>query len=619
MARKKDGKMVMKVSVLGPLRVMLDEINVTPSAPKLRSVLAVLALRHDRIVTVSMLMEELWEENVPASALATLQTYIYHLRKLLMENGGAVARAAIVTEPLGYILRLEEKLDKDVLDDLIEEGREALGRDNLDEASGLLTDALGLISGPPLSDVDAGPVLTAHIADLRESILRALELQITAEIRLGRHAELVSRLKALTAEYPFHESFYARLMIVLQRTGRRAEALEVFQQLRNTLVSELGIEPSGELCEIQQTLLAGNIPPLSVASPPPPARLMRPAQLPPDVADFVGRGEALRSIRESVTREEASAVRLVSITGMAGVGKTALAVHAAHSIRHHFRDGQFYAHLRGSEDEPADPFPILGACLRAAGLSDRQIPRDVAERTQLFRSWTAERKVLVVLDDAVNYQQAAPLLPGGAGCCVLVTSRSLLPGLVGAHMIELDTPDLDECLSLLCGVVGRTRIGAEDLDVARTIVQLCGHLPLAIRAVGTRLLSAPRGYPVEKLLSRLADDRRRMRELQFGDLDVSARLRPTYRRLGTAAREVLQSLVSAEVPVFTLPSAATLLGMDTFRLEPVVDRLMHERFLRPIDSDSVGEPLFSVSPLVSMFVQTEEPVADWGTIPSWGS
>ena len=593
----------MIVSVLGPLRVTMDGRNITPSAPKLRSLLAIMALRHDHMVSTAALMEELWGGEAPVSSLATLQTYIYHLRKLLNE-AGACDDVTIITKPLGYILHLDEKLDKDVFYELVENGHKALDQGAFEEADFALNAALQLISGPPLSDVEGGPMLMAHVAELQEGVLRALELHINTVSELGRYGEVISRLKSLIIEYPFYENFYAKLMMVLQRSGRRGEALEVYQQLRSTLVSELGIEPSGELRSIQQALLDGEsvrlVPPVSVYH----GNLARPAQLPPDISDFVGRREQRNRIQSHITRDT-RAVRLVSITGTPGVGKTALATRVAYSVRPDFPDWQFYADLHGSECEPADPFEILGGWLRAIGLRYEQLPGNLVERTQLFRSWSAERNVLVVLDDAATSAQGAPLLPGGPGCCVLVTSRSLLPGLAGACVVELDTPDLDECVSLLVQVAGLSRIGG-DLEAARTIVQLCGQLPLAIRAVGARLRAAPR-YPVESILVRLADERSRLRELRFGELDISARMRPTYLRLGTDARRILQNLVSRNVTVFTVASAATLLGVDAFRIDTLFDSLVQDWFLRLMDPDSVGEALFGIPPLVSMFVQSEEP------------
>jgi len=557
------------------------------------------------MITATSLMQELWGDEAPVSSLATLQTYVYHLRKLLSE--ASVRDTPIITKPLGYVLQLDEKLDKEEFDDLVERARQEYDRGDPEQADCVLSAALGLVSGPALPDVDGGPMLMAHINEIQEGVLRAHVLHVNVCIELGRYEEVIARLKSLIIEYPFHENFYAKLMTVLQREGRRREALDVYQQLRNTLVSELGIEPSGELRRIQQGLLAGDSAPLAPPASPYMGSVARPAQLPPDISDFVGRREQLRHIQAHFTCGNATAVRLVSITGMPGVGKSALATHAAHRARPDFPDGQFYVSLAGSENEPTDPFLALGSCLRAIGFRNDQLPGDLVERSQLFRSWSAERKVLMVLDDAANSAQAAPLLPGGAGCCVLVTSRSLLPGLAGASVIELETPDLDDCTCLLMRVAGSPRISG-DLEVAHSIVQLCGQLPLAIRAVGARLRAAPQ-YTVDSVLVRLSDESLRLAELNFGELDVSARIRPNYRRLDSDARGILRRLVSTNVGAFTAAGVAGQLGVEVLRVERVFDRLVQDCFLQPVDSDDVGETLFRIPSLVSMFVQSEEPVA----------
>jgi DNA-binding SARP family transcriptional activator len=603
----------MRVSVLGTLRVTVGGRNITPSAPKLRSLLTILALRHGHMVTTTSLIQELWGDEAPVSSLATLQTYVYHLRKLLTEE--SAQGAVIITKPLGYVLQLDEKLDCELFDDLVESGRQALEREDPDQADSELTAALGLVSGPPLPDVDGGPMLMTHINEIAEGVLHARVLHVNVSTELGRLDEIVPRLKSLIIEYPFHEDFYAKLMLVLQRAGRRREALDVYRQLRGILVSELGIEPSDELRGIQQRLLSGDALPEQAPAPQRyKASLARPAQLPPDISDFVGRHEQLQRVSTHVTHGATTAVRLVSITGMPGVGKSALAIRAAHSARAQFPDGQFYVSLAGSESDPADPRLVLGRCLRAIGLSDDQIPGSLVERSQLFRSWSAERRVLMVLDDAVSSAQAVPLLPGGAGCCVLVTSRSLLPGLAGACVIELDTPGLDDCISLLADVAGGTRISG-DLEAARSIVRLCGHLPLAIRAVGARLRAAPQ-HTVVGLLTRLANERLRLHELRFEDLDVSARLRPAYGRLDGDARDILHRLVDTREQAFSAASVAALLGTDLLRIERVFERLAQACFLRAMGSDSRSQTLFGVPPFVAMFVQSERLIALSGAADS---
>ncbi len=596
----------MKVSVLGPLEVTVGDETLTPSAPKLRSLIALLALRHGHVVTRGALMEELWGDDPPISALATLQTYIYQLRRLLAadQDGG---REVLVTKPLGYVVHLEpDDLDLDVFDRLVQQGRAALDEGAPERATVLLSQALSMSTVQPLSDVDAGPVLSAHVNQLAERKLQAVELRIEADLQLGRHRQLISELKALTIEHPFHEYFCAKLMVTLERSGRRSEALEAYQNLRRTLVADLGIEPSASLRGLHEALLAADSEP---SRPPQQALqiggLVRPAQLPSDIGDFVGHGETVRALATLVVGEQAArATRLVSITGMAGVGKSVLAVRVAHEIRSCFPDGQFHAELAGSSDKPADPHVVLGGFLRATGLLDRQLPDSIAERSQLLRSWAAERGVLMVLDDAANAAQVRPLLPGGPRCAVIVTSRARLPELAGARTIELEELGVDDCVALLGSIAGHDRVAAEP-EVAHDIVRMCGQLPLAIRAVAAKLMLNHR-YPLRKLATRLTDPRHRLGELCLGELDVRARLSPAFGRLDSAARQMLRHLAGADATAFTSLRASRLAGGTPSSAEEVLERLAQRAFLRMGGTDARGETLFLLPVLVRAFVLSAE-------------
>jgi DNA-binding SARP family transcriptional activator len=596
----------MKVSVLGPLEVTDDSKTLTPSAPKLRSLLALLALRHDHVVTRGALMEELWGDDPPISALATLQTYIYQLRRLLA-GVRADGREVLVTKPLGYVVHLgPDDLDLEVFERLVEQGREALEDGSPERAAALLSQALRMSTVSPLSDVDAGPVLSAHVNQLNERKLQAVELRIEADLQLGRHRELISELKALTVEHPFHEYFCARLMVTLERSGRRSEALEAYQNLRRTLVSELGIEPSASLRGLQEALLAADSEP---SRPPQPAMhlggVARPAQLPSDIGDFIGHADAVRELESLVTQAEPGGVtRLMSVTGMAGVGKSVFAVRVAHRIRALFPDGQFHAELGGSSERPADPFTVLGGFLRAIGLLDRQLPESLEERSQLLRSWTAERAVLVVLDDVASASQVRPLLPGGSRCAVLLTSRSPLPELAGAHVVELEELGVDECVELLGSIAGEDRVAAEP-ETAQSIVRMCGQVPLAVRAVAAKL-RLNRRYPLRRLATKLRDPYRRLDQMRLGELDVCARLAPGFHRLDQPARHTLRCLARGNAGAWTGLRASKLTGLSAAAAEDVLERLAQAAFLRMAGADEAGETLFILPDLVRSFVLSEE-------------
>ena len=252
----------MRFNLLGPLEVLGEGGGCTPRTPKLRVVLAVLLMHANETVSMEWLVEELWGEEVPPSATATLQTYIYHLRKLLGGAAGGEDGAPLLTKPPGYQLRVEPgQVDAHEFERLARAGREALAGDDVPRAADLLRQALGLWRGAALADVERGPRLEAYVARLEEERLRVLEERIEADMLLGRHRELIGELKALTTAYPLHEWFHSQLIVALYRAGRRSEALEVYQLLRRLLREELGLDPSPELQQLQLAILTGNLPP----------------------------------------------------------------------------------------------------------------------------------------------------------------------------------------------------------------------------------------------------------------------------------------------------------------------------------------------------------------------
>ncbi|MFC4121813.1 AfsR/SARP family transcriptional regulator [Nonomuraea zeae] len=595
----------MKVSVLGALKATYKGVDVTPSAPKLRIVLALLALRRGRVVTTGTLIEELWGANPPVSALATLQTYIYQIRRTLT----AVDRCGDVvleTKPLGYVLHLDtHALDKDVFDELADRARVQLAAGETRPALELLNQALDMCAAGPLVDVDLGSVLSAQVNQVAEDILQTLEMRVEARLQLRLHRELISELKMLIAEHPFHEGFHAKLMISLQRSGRRSEALEVYQTLRRNLREELGIEPSPGLRNLQRDLLNAELAPSS-ESPAPAKRasFVTPAQLPPDIADFVGRDDLVKTLSTMLTdTPQNTALRLLSVTGVTGVGKTTLATRVAHRIRVHFPDGQLFADLGGSRTTASDPFDVLGAFLQAIGLDTRQLPATQEERTQLFRSRTAECKLFILLDDALSAAQVRPILPGGARCAVLVTGSNGLSSLAGARM-EAETLSLDESLRMLGSIVGRSRVEAET-DAARAIVRACGRLPLAIRTAGAKLGTNPK-YPLRKLAERLTDRRRLLTELRFGGFDIAARLAPGYLRLDPRGRQALGLLAARQSVGLTAPQIAGLIGAQLTEAEALIEQLVELRFLRPVWSqDGQEESAFELPELVVSYVLTQ--------------
>jgi DNA-binding SARP family transcriptional activator len=571
---------MVRVSLLGPLEIMSGTRELTPTAPKVRQVLALLALRQNHIVQIPELIDELWGPNPPRSALTTLQTYIYLLRQILADDDPGHA-GVLSTRPHGYSLSIPpENLDQWRFEQLVTEGQTAASGDRLEQAARALAQALSLWRGPALAGVSAGELLTAHVVRLDEERLQALELRLEVDLRLGRHQGLVGELKSLTTAHPLHEGFHGKLMLALHRSGRRHEALGLFQNFRTVHVRELGLEPTSRLRELHQAVLAADpsldIQPAGTIAAQPRHRPV-PAQLPMDITDFTGRQRELDEVERFLEQDElATGVPIVVVTGMPGVGTSTLAVHAAQRLRGRFPDGQFYTELGGSGVKPADPFLILGQFLRAAGFPATRIPRALSERSAMFRTWAADRRVLVVLDDLDSVAATTPLLPGSPRCAVIATGLTCT--LPGAHTVLLDVLSPAEGTRMLAKIAGEDRLAAEP-GAAERIVRLCGGLPIAIRAVGARLAVMP-GWPLRDLEQRLADGEGRLAELCETGVDVRAGYDSCYRRLGGPEQNALCLLSVLHSGVFGAEDLGTLLSCDAATASSILARLAGHHLLR---------------------------------------
>lgn len=564
-----------KFAVLGPFEVNNGVAVITPTAPKLRELLALLAIRSNQLIPTSSLIEELWGERPPVSALTTLQTYIYQLRKILSAAYGPEAGVEmLITKHHGYYMQISANdVDANVFAATSAKGRRAL-EDGEDERAGrLLADALALWRGPVLCDVLTGSVLGAQATRLQEAQLRTLELRIEADLRLGKHHELISELKMLIADHPLNEGMHAKLMLSLYRAERRIEAIDVYRRLRKSLVSELALEPSAALRRLHQRMLSGD--PSLDYRPSGQARLRAvpapPAQLPPAVGDFVGRTEEIRCLSRALEGSGRPAMPIALICGPPGSGKTELAVQVGHRLRSRFPGGQFQADLRGVDSRPAEPSEILARLLRSVGVSAEDLPGGIEARIQMFRTWCADRRVLLLLDDAASVAQVRPLLPGGSGCGAIVTSRWLLTGLPGTRTVSLGELSLAEGVTLLGTIVGGERVEPER-QAAERIVRSCGYLPLAIRAAAARLVAASH-WSLGRLAAALEDGPDVLGQLTMGDLDVRASIERSYRQLGEDERQVLTALSLLPFGNFLLQDAAAALNMPADHAEEMIARL----------------------------------------------
>jgi DNA-binding SARP family transcriptional activator/tetratricopeptide (TPR) repeat protein len=559
-----------RYGVLGPLAVEIDSKPTALPAAKHRVVLAALLLSANRPVSVDELAERLWGEEPPASAKATLQGYVLRLRRTL--SGVDPLR----TRPPGYLIEVAPgQLDLDVFRALVTEAEEAPPA----VAAERLREALDLWRGPALSDVPSPSLHAVAGRWLAELRINALERRIDADLRLGRHADLLGELAGLVADSPLHEPFRAQLMLALHRAGRTADALETYRQARATIVAELGIEPGERLRELERGVLAGD-PTLDWTADTtevPSNTVIRPQSLPPDV-DLVGRASLAAELTARLAAPSGHCGRPVVqvIAGMSGVGKSALAVHIGHQLRSHFPDGRLHATLSDATG-PVHPAEVLGRLLRLLGVLGTHLPDSVEGRSTLLRDRLAGRRVLLVLDDVVDEAQVRPLIPGDEHSAVLITSRNRLTGLAGARTVDLTVLDAPDSLRLLATVLGAARVAAEP-DAAADLVRQCGGLPLALRIAAARL-AARTSRPLSWLVAQLADEQRRLDGLEAGDMQVRASLATGYRALDDERRRALRLLGALDNTEYSPTLAAAVLDRPAHRAERLVEDLVDAQLL----------------------------------------
>lgn len=559
--------------VLGPLRAWRQAEALPTGSPQQRALLTALLLRDGRTAPAAELIDALWGDEPPPQALAALRTYASRLRKTL----GA---GMLLSESGGYALRpAPDALDLHVARDLAAQSERVRGLGDLPFARDLLTQSLGLWDGEALASVP-GPYAATQRARLEEWRLELLETRLDMDLELGAHAEAVSELTALSAAHPLRERLRELLMLALYRSGRQAEALTVYADTRRLLADELGVAPRPELSRLQQRILVADDSLFAVPHAPPvrrPAEPPRRSMLPATVGDFTGRAAFVRELVDRLETTQAGAegsvMAVSAVTGVGGIGKTTLAVHVAHQVRAHFPDGQLYCDLQGSgSGDAAPPEAVLGYLLRALGMPDSEIAATVEERSAQFRAALDGRRILVLLDNARDATQIRPLLPGTAGCAALVTSRVRMLDLAGAHLVDLDVMSPDEALRLFTRIVGEERVSAER-DAALDVVGACGFLPLAIRIAASRL-SARRTWTVSVLAAKLADERRRLDELQAGDLAVKATFELGYGQLEPAQARAFRLLGLADGPDLSLDAAAAVLDLPPHRTEDLLESLV---------------------------------------------
>jgi DNA-binding SARP family transcriptional activator/tetratricopeptide (TPR) repeat protein len=580
----------MRFGVLGPLRVCLDSgAEVVLRSRHQRTVLGALLVGVGQVVTVDRLVEALWGERPPASYASNLQTYVSRLRERLpgvtIEHRGD-----------GYLLRVDPD-DVDVLVFRREIGlaRAAMAAGDPATAAERFRRGLRQWRGRPLADLSV-PILEPELARWESERVDAQEECVDADLAAGTDLTTVlADLHRLVAEHPLRERPHAQLMVALNRAGRRADALAAYRHARDLLVAELGLEPGPELRRLHEAILRGEEPPRSVpvsgGSPFPVC------QLPPAVPGFVGRGDSIARI-ETLVGDADGTVPVVAVSGQPGVGKTALVVTVAHRLRTRFPDGQLFVHLAGASAAPRDPAAVLADLLRGLGVPGGAVPQNLAALAAAYRARLADRRILVVLDDAATAAQVRPLLPGTPGSAVLVTSRRRLSDLIDARHVPVEPLADDEARQLLAHVVGADRVADEPGSAAR-IATACGNLPLAVRIAGTRL--ATRALPLSVLADRLDDERRRLDELAAGDQQVRASLALSVRSLSPAAREAFVLLGSLGPVSFAGWAVAELL--DRTNPDRILDELVEANLLEVACPTGAVEPRYRLHDLLRVYAE----------------
>lgn len=553
--------------LLGEVCAEADGRPVDLGTPRQRCVLAALAVDAGQALSVDRLVERVWGVGTAPRTRATLHSYVSRLRRALEGMGGV----SIVRRSGGYALLVDEPVvDLQRFRDL----RASARRDD-ETAVRSLTEALALWRGEALTGID-GEWVRAERARLEQERLAAEHELVDARLAVGDGGDLVAELSARAVQHPLDERVAGQYLLALYRAGRTTDALAHYQRVRGRLVEELGVEPGGALQEVHRQILAAD--PGLIATPAVTAPRQRVHALPHDVEDFTGRDEELLKLFAAASGTAGTSTVIVAIDGMAGVGKTALAVHTAHRLAERYSDVQLFIdlHAHTTDLQPSDPAAALGTLLRSVGVAGDHLPAGLEERAALWRTELSGRKALLILDNVASAAQVRPLLPGSADCLALITSRRRLTDLDSARTVSLDVLPQRQAVSLFTKVLGHE---PAEREAVGEVAGLCGHLPLAIRIAAARLRSRP-VWTVEHLAERLLVGRRRLGELATGDRSVAATLHLSYRHLTTAQQRLFRLLGLHPGADFDVYAAAALTGTGLDGSERLLEELVDLHLLQ---------------------------------------
>ncbi len=553
--------MKVEFRLLGDVEVWLGERPVDLGPHKQRAVLAALLTEANRAVPLDQIVDRVWADRPPQNPAGSVHTYLSRLRRAL-----AGADVSITHRTVGYTLAVDpDGVDLHRFRSLI---ARAEAETDDERATVLQRQALDLWRGTPLGALDTPWATSLRQALTRERLAAELD-HLDARLRLGQHSTVTNRLSLLAEEHPYDERIAAQFLLALYRCGRQADALHHYHRLRRTLADDLGIDPGKELRGLHQAILANDSSlalPAPTAVPPAGAAPRKPewitqSQLPLDLKGFVGRERVLDQVQDLLT--SGVGVPVVVLSGPPGMGKSVLAVRAAHQLRTAFPDGQWYVRLHGASSSPRDPAAVLAELLRASGMEAGRIPDTLEERAVALRSHVADRRVLLLLDDAADAEQVRPLLPGTAGNAVLVTSRNDLRGMRSSHGafgITLDVLSPAESRALLVGSLGEARVSTQE-SAADELAELCGHLPLALGICAANLHNGP-DWPLAAYARALGGKDRLFGFTVEGDPQASVRAAfdRSYDTLDPRAARLFALLGLFPGADFTVEAAGALLG-----------------------------------------------------------
>ncbi|MFD7107041.1 AfsR/SARP family transcriptional regulator [Streptomyces celluloflavus] len=550
-----------------------------------RRVLALLLLRANRLVTSERLIEELWGESSPKSARTTLQTYVYQLRKLFVgqsrpDGRPPAAAVELVTRNNGYELHVGDETVIDLMEfeRLLQRSRVLRTQGLLEEASDALRAALSWWSGNALADIRLGPLLNAETVRLDEERKNALETRIDIDLQLGRHYDLASELTVLCMEQPTHEGFAAKLMLTLYRCQRRTEALAVYQRLRQQLVTELGLDPSGEVQRLHKIILDGALRHVPARQELAAVRMpTRPSFLPPpDPGVFIDgdlRDQALWHLDTADGGPARAGIRsrILTVLGPPGGGATSFALTVAQQLRSAYPDGQFFASIDTTGPDREAMRGILQDFLEASGVPTDGLPRTLAGLSAAFQSWSANRRVLVVIDNAVSAAHLQLLQPGGSGSVMLVTGRMRRDGCNGDAVLETGPLDTERALALLADAVGAERVQREPA-LALRLLTLCDRLPVVLGAMAQRLALRPH-WSISRLVARLEDPASRLAQLADTGTALVHGVHESRALLSEPGREALRAVVEHGCLSVGADTLAALMGIRVQDAQLLLEQL----------------------------------------------